>query len=282
MPELNDGSIAYLALKAAHKRYGKSPSVLQGDELKYVQSLAQHQRGVEACVLAAIEARDVVVPEASLAALMSEIRGRYPGYDEFTDDLARNGMDEAAFKTAVERELKVSAILEKVATRAVKVSEVDIELYYLYHAEQFRRPETRLARHILLTINKDYAENTREAAEARILEIAGRLVKDPSCFEEQALKYSECPTALQGGELGDLPHGKLYPELDEVLFKLPANGISAVVESPLGFHILRCDAITEAAVLSREQASPRIRALLEQKRRRACQRAWVKQLQEKA
>jgi len=278
MPEINELGVAYLALKAAHKLYGKAPSVLQTAEFKHVQSLAQHQRDLEARVLVAPEARDVVVPEATLEAAMSEIRGRYAGDDEFVEDLARNGLDEASFAAAMGRELKVEAILEKVGTRAEKVSDVDVELYYLYHPDQFRRPEIRVARHILLTINEDFAENTRATAFERIQAIATRLKKGPERFEEQALKHSECPTALQGGALGDLPRGKLYPELDEVLFNLSVKGISEVVESPLGFHILRCDAITEADVLSQQQASPHIRKLLEQKRRRVYQKSWVKQL----
>jgi hypothetical protein len=51
-----------------------------------------------------------------------------------------------------------------------------------------------------------------------------------------------------------------------------------VLESELGFHILRCDAITAASVLSLAQARPHIRRLLEQKRKRVCQQAWVRQL----
>ncbi len=97
---------------------------------------------------------------------MQEIRGRYPNEEEFADDLARNGLDETSFAAALERELKVEAILEKVGTRAESVSDMDVELYYQYHPEQFRRPETRLARHILITINDSIAENTREAAHA--------------------------------------------------------------------------------------------------------------------
>ncbi len=281
MPEIWGGGVAYLALKAAHKLYGKAPAVLQSAELAHVQSLAQHQHALEARVLVAVEARDAVVPQASLDAAMAEIRGRYDGDDAFIEDLARNGLDEASFAAAMERELKVEAILEKVGTRAEKVSDVDVELYYLYHPDQFRRPETRVARHILLTINEDFAENTRAAAFARISAIALRLKKEPERFEEQALKHSECPTALQGGTLGDLPRGKLYHELDEVLFNLPVGGTSGVIESPLGFHILRCDAITEAGVLSHQQASLHIRKLLEQKRRRVCQKAWVRQLLER-
>ena len=55
--------------------------------------------------------------------------------------------------------------------------------------------------------------------------------------------------------------------------------MSGVLESELGFHILRCDAITEACVLPQDQASTHIRKLLEQKRKREFQKAWIKQLQ---
>ena len=107
-----------------------------------------------------------MVPPSTLEAAMQEIRGRYPSEEEFLGDLASNGLDEASFAVALEREMKVEAILEKVATQAAKISDMDVELYYQYHPEQFRRPETRLARHILITINETIAENTRSAAAA--------------------------------------------------------------------------------------------------------------------
>lgn len=280
MVQVIENGAAYLVLKAAQKLFGKAPYALQQSEKAQVQKLAEHQHNLQSRVLVTAEARDVVVPKASLDAAMAEIRGRYKSNDEFVEDLARNDLDQDGFEAAMERELKVEAILEKVGTRAARVSDVDVELYYLYHPDQFRRPETRTARHILLTINQDYAENTREKSFERISAIAARLAKEPDRFEEQAMKHSECPTALQGGVLGDLPRGKLYPELEEVLFAMAENSISGVVESPLGFHILRCDAITPAQVLSQQQAREHIRRLLEQKRRRICQKAWVKQLLE--
>lgn len=276
-----ESAVAYLALKAAHKLYGKAPVGLQAAEFARVQKMARQQHQLEARVLVATEARDAVVPQASLNAAMDEIRGRYPDEEEFIVDLARNGLDESGFAAAMERELKVEAILEKVGTRADKVSDVDVELYYRYHPDQFHRPETRLARHILITVNETIAENTRTAASQRIAAIAARLAKEPLRFEEQALKHSECPTALQGGTLGELPRGKLFPELDKVLFELRAGEVSGVLESELGFHILRCDAITEAGVLSFDQAKQHIRKLMEQKRKRVCQQAWIKQLLEK-
>ena len=281
MPEVIDNSAAYLALKAAQKLYGKAPSALQPSESEHVQNMAQRQLQLESRVLATSEARDAMVPPSTLQAAMQEIRGRYPSEDEFVSDLARSGLDEAGFAIALEREMKVEAILEKVGTRAARISDMDVELYYQYHPEQFRCPETRLARHILVTINETIAENTREMARKRIDEIAARLAKEPQRFEEQALKHSECPTALDGGKLGDLPRGKLFPELDRALFELKAGEVSGVMESELGFHVLRCDVITEAGVLGYELAKQHIRKLMEQKRKRVCQQAWVKQLLEK-
>ncbi len=280
MPEVIDSGVAYLALKAAQKLYSKAPAALLHDEFERVQKMARKQHQLETRVLAAPEARDAMVPPSTLEAAMQEIRGRYPNEEDFANDLAQNGLDEASFATALERELKVEAILEKVGTQAAKVSDMDVELYYQYHPEQFRRPEIRLARHILITINDTIAENTRAEARKRIEEIAARLAKEPQRFEEQALKHSECPTALDGGKLGDLPRGKLFPELDKVLFELKAGEVSGVLESELGFHVLRCDAITEAGVLKYDQAKQHIRKLMEQKRKRVCQQEWVKHLLE--
>ena len=280
MPEVMDAGVAYLALKAAQKLYGKATDALQATEFERVQKVAQQQHQVEARVLAAPEARDAMVPPSTLAAAMQEIRGRYKNEDEFVSDLARSGLDEAGFAKALEREMKVEAIMEKVGTRAETVSEMDVDLYYQYHPEQFRRPETRLVRHILITINDSIAENTRAEAGKRIAVIQSRLAKEPQRFEEQALKHSECPTALDGGKLGDLPRGKLFPQLDKALFEMKAGEVSGVLESELGFHILRCDTITEAGILSYELAKQQIRKLLEQKRKRACQQEWVKKLLE--
>jgi peptidyl-prolyl cis-trans isomerase C len=275
---MSEQAVAYLELKAAQNLFGKPPTALEADEREHVRKMAARQFSLEARVLAAPEARDAMVPPASLAAAMEEIRKRYGDEADFHADLQHNGLDEAGFMDALERELLVEAILEKVGTRAAQVSDIDVELYYQYHPDQFRRPEMRRVHHILITLNDDLPDNTRPAAQSRIEAIAARLARDPKRFEEQAMKHSECPTALQGGELGDVPREQLYPELDAALFAMSEGEISTILESPMGLHLLRCDAITPAAVLTLKEARGPIRTLLEQRRKRVCQGAWVKQL----
>lgn len=271
-------SLAYLELKTAQSLHGKLPAELGAEEREQVARLARNQFTLEARVLRSPEALDVTVPRTTLADALAEIRGRYEGEDDYEADLARMGLTPPAYADALERELKVEAILDKVASRSAQVSDIDVELYYHYHPEQFHRPETRRARHILITVQPQMPDNTPEAARARIEAIAARLTKDPKRFEEQAAKHSECPTALQGGLLGEARRGQLYPELDDVLFRLPEGGISSILSSPMGYHLVLCEAVQEEKILPLAQVRERIREQLEQRRRRVCQQAWIKTL----
>jgi len=270
--------VAYLVLKTATSLFGKTTAALSADELARVEKLASRQLDLEARVLASPDARDVAVPEATIQAALAEVSGRYPDDEAFQTDLASNGLSVAQYAESLARELKVDAILEKVGSRSARVSDVDVDLYYQFHSDEFMRPEIRRARHILITINDDLPENGREVAGKKINEIATRLAKDPKRFEEQALKHSECPTAMHGGLLGEVVRGKLYPELEAVLFALNAQETSAVVESELGFHILRCDEVKPAGPVPLEQVRAKVREMLETRRRRICQNAWIKSL----
>lgn len=274
--------VAYLMLKTAHSLFGKRTGVLETEELRKVEHLAARQFDLETRVLATLEARNVVVPDATLAAALEEVRGRYPNHEAFRDDLASNGLSTDDYELALARELRVQAVLDKVGSRAAKVSDIDVELYYLYHPEQFRRPELRRASHILVTVNVDMVENTASAARARIDAIAQRLAKDPKRFGEQALKHSECPTAMQGGSMGEARPGQLFPALDAALFAMAPMEISPVLESPLGFHLLRCDAILPAWVMPLVDVKEIIRDRLYESRKRVCLNAWLKLSRESA
>ncbi len=273
--------LAYLILKTAHGLYHRGPRDLADEERRQVETLARRQHRLETLVLSAPEARDVVVPRATLEAAYAEIRGRYPDEVDFLDDLADNGLDPASLLESLGRELKVDAVLDKEGSRAARVSDIDVELYYHYHPEQFTRPETRRVRHILITLNEDMPENTRVRARERIDAIAARLARDPRRFEEQALKHSECPTAMNGGLLGDARRGQLYPELDALLFAMEAGEIGPVTESPMGFHILLCEHIQPAGPVPLHQVKAKIREMLESRRRQTCQKAWLKRLGER-
>ena len=178
-------------------------------------------------------------------------------------------------RQAIERDLKVEAVLEQVGAAAPAVSDTEVEIFYLQHRERFSRPEMRALRHILITINEDLPGNKREAALTRIEAIRERLAKDPDRFGEQALKHSECPTAMNGGLLGKLPRGKLYAQVEATAFALTPGELSAVVESPLGFHVVLCDGIDAERLIPFADVRERVREHLTASRRAAAQKSWI-------
>ncbi len=270
--------LRYAMLRAASELFEKPPVALAPDELAKAEKQARRELAIERKILASQEAGRVVVPAESVERAYAEIRERYEDEATFAADLANNGLDETTLRAALERQCKVESVLELVGSRSPTVSEIDIAIFYHNHMERFQQPERREAYHILVSINPDFPENTRENAEQRLKDIAERLKQKPHEFERLASRHSECPTAMQGGRLGPVPKGELYPELDAALFALKEGKISGIVESPMGFHIVWCKSVAPARTLSLQKASGQIRQVLKERYQRVCQRAWVASL----
>jgi NIMA-interacting peptidyl-prolyl cis-trans isomerase 1 len=50
------------------------------------------------------------------------------------------------------------------------------------------------------------------------------------------------PTArakAKGGSLGTFGHGQMVPAFEEAAFGLPVGGISGIVETPFGYHLIQ-------------------------------------------
>lgn len=266
---------AYHLLRASLNKFGKTPEELSEPELEAAWQQAKKGYEIERLVLSSKEAQGVILPKSSISKSLEAVKERYESEEDFFTDLEKNGLDEKKLYDALYRELLVETVLETVASKAADVSDMDVMIYYYLHKDKFTKPETREAYHILITINDEFEENQRNAAYSRLNDIRKRVIKKPSRFGEQALKHSECPTAMREGFLGNIPKGELYPELEQILFNMKEGEISEVVESPVGFHILFCKSIDAAGPVSLEQAEPKIREHLQQKRRRICQKNWL-------
>lgn len=268
-------NISYQAYKVALETFQKPMQQLDPQQSEEVLRISQRKIQIEEAVLTSPEAIKVVVPKVQIEQALDEVRKRYADAQEFINEIEALGLSEDDFYMAVARELKVEAVLEYVSADIAPVSETDVSLFYYMNLDNFSRPEIRTARHILITINEDNPENSREAAQHKIIQIQRRIEKKPSRFEEQALKHSECPTSLQGGLLGQVKPGTLYPELEKALFSLPVGQLSTIVETELGFHLIRCDEIQKAGTVPLTEISVKLKDRLEQRNRKNRQRQWL-------
>lgn len=107
----------------------------------------------------------------------------------------------------------------------------------------FRRATLRFvtASHILITYQGSMgSKQNRSKDEAR--KRATKVLKDARAgqnFAALAKKYSEGPSASKGGALGRFPRGAMVPEFDKAVFDLKPGGISDIVETPFGFHVIK-------------------------------------------
>ncbi|MFT3931113.1 MAG: nitrogen fixation protein NifM [Spongiibacteraceae bacterium] len=268
----------YLLLRIAEQRYGVQPERMSPTQRAEAERIAARQADIQRRVLASNEAIGVVVPDTEVNTALDQIRARYGGEDEFFRELTSNGLTLEQMHCALQREMKVDAVLARVSARAPAVDETEARLYYYLHPQKFEQPETRVARHILITINPTFPENKRDVALQRCEEIARRLQRKPDRFAEQAMKHSECPTALEGGLLGRIKRGTLYPELENSLFAMKEGTVSDVIESPIGFHVLYCEKIHPEGLAPLKQVLPKLCEQLNAREANREQKRWIESL----
>ncbi|MBP6581985.1 MAG: nitrogen fixation protein NifM [Chromatiaceae bacterium] len=280
--EASDALYRYHLLRAASERFQRDLGALDTRRRAEASHQAQRTLDLENLVLGSREALGVVIPPERVDNALGELRARYPDAEAFTLDMARNGLTLSSLGLALRRELVFDAILQRVGARHPPVEEIDVWLYYELHWERLTRPERRTARHILITLNEAYPENRRAAVLARIEHLADQL-RAPGMggarrFANLAEVHSECPSALEQGLLGEVERGKLYPELDAVLFRLEAGHFGGPVETELGFHLIFCEHIHAATTPAFSQVREAIRARLVARSRRDYQKAWLAEL----
>jgi peptidyl-prolyl cis-trans isomerase C len=268
----------YRLLRIAAELYGVSPSGLNNEERINIQRIAERELTMEQAVLGSKEALQVVIPALQIEEALTGVRARYPDAESFRVALQESGLSEADLRHALDRELRVVAILERVSAGVPEVCDTDVSLFYYLHLDKFRQPETRTVRHILITVNPQFPENTPAAARKRLQDIRYRLQRRPHRFAEQALKHSECPSSLQDGLIGQVPRGTLFPSLDAALFRMQAGDLSEVIESPLGLHILLCEQIHTPVTVPLSDVMLKLREKLTLRQRKNQQKKWIKSL----
>lgn len=275
MTEPTEPMLAWHLLQVAQEKFATVPAALEGEKRQQATRIARKKMQIEQAVLGSPDAAGVVLAEGMVDTALNDIRARYADAEELESAVLAAGLNEETLRAALERELRVEQVLERVSAGVAPVTDTDVRLYYYMHPEEFQRPEVRTARHILITINPDFPENMREAALRRIQQIAERIDRKPFRFAEQALKHSECPTSFNGGLLGNVVRGNLYPELEQILFALREGESSDVVESPLGFHLLLCETIQAPREMLFDEILPTLRELLDSRQRKRFQRNWL-------
>ena len=129
--------------------------------------------------------------------------------------------------------------------RTVNVSDDEVKKYYDENSAKFQGNEQRRASHILIAFGVSATPEQKQQAKAKAEEILAQIKKDPSKFEQLAVKNSQDPgSAVKGGDLGSFGHGAMVKPFEDAVFSMKVNEVSNLVESEFGYHIIKLTEIS--------------------------------------
>ena len=119
------------------------------------------------------------------------------------------------------------------------------------------------------------------AAQAKANDVLEQIRKGAS-FEDIAKKYSDGPTAAQGGDLGLFKRGQLAKELEDKTFAMKAGDISDVIRTKQGYVILKVNQHQVAGIPEMKDVLPRLQDALYYQKLQPALRAYLSKLREEA
>ena len=192
------------------------------------------------------ERRRQFVDNFILNALLAE-QGKEKGYDK-DPEIVRQ-IDDLRQRLVVQRVMRDYQ-------EAPTLTEEEIKAYYDQNQRLFSGAQIHAA-HILV---KD---------ESLAKQLRAQLDAAPDKFEELAKTNSvDTATAARGGDLGFFGQGRMVAEFERAAFALEKPGdLSAVVQTPFGFHIIKLIERKEGPPKPFEDVKERIRVAMTNQRR---------------
>ena len=223
----------------------------------------------------------VVKKEDVIEAIKDMLSGRNTTMEDFEKVLAREGTSIEAYQKEVKEHLMKVRLVRRNIRSKISVTDEEIGRYYRKHRIDYEGKEAVRIKQILIVVPNECKIKKRRELKADTEMILKRL-KEGESFEFLASKYSQGPAAGVGGDLGFVEMGKMFPGVDEVAFRLGKGEISNVIESPIGFHIIKVTDRKGAGIKSLESVREEIKDKIARVKIEKKFYEWIEELRKKS
>ncbi|HKR77166.1 MAG TPA: peptidylprolyl isomerase [Rhodanobacter sp.] len=155
--------------------------------------------------------------------------------DQLRAEVQRSGEDFGAFRQQLADQLTVQQLHQSVVHDSVSVT--DSEIDNLLASPSYKAGEVHLA-HIQISIPSGADAAAIQAAAAKA-EQAINAIKGGMDFNAAAIRYSDAPDALDGGDLGWRRMDEIPPAFADTVAGMKPGDVSAALRGPTGFHIIK-------------------------------------------
>lgn len=156
--------------------------------------------------------------------------------EKFQAEIQKEGVDWNVFKEEIRDEMLIARLRETEVDSRIQISDAEIDNYLKLRENQNK---TQLAlSHIVIRLPENPTAQDLERIEERANNVRQRLLNGEN-FSQMAAAFSDSQDALQGGKMGLRPVSQLPELYVNAAANLEVGGISAVLRSPGGFHIIQ-------------------------------------------
>lgn len=223
---------------------------------------------------------DLVVTAADVDEKAQEMAEQVGDVAKLKEMLKKQGVEEKTFRAQLKNGLRVDKLIAKITEGVPDAKEEDILAHFEAHKDEYKREERVQAQHILVKPQNDSPQAKFDAI-GKINQIRARVLAGGD-FGAEATEHSECPSGKSAaGSLGWFSRGMMVPAFDEAVFALKVGGLSEVVESPFGFHVIYKNDEEAAAEADFDDVHESIRDFLRHTARGEAVAAYVAELREK-
>jgi peptidyl-prolyl cis-trans isomerase SurA len=176
--------------------------------------------------------------------------------EQLRERLRQQGMDYGAFRNGIRDQITIERIREREVVSHIKVSDADVNDYMAkMRGGHGSTPQVNLAQ-ILVTVPEKATPAVEAERKARAEQALAR-VRNGEPFEQVAREMSEDTNKAKGGEMGSRAVDK-YPELfTKAIEGVKVGGVTTVIRSGAGFHVLKVLARGEESGLTITQTRVR-------------------------
>jgi len=219
----------------------------------------------------------------------------------------KQGVSWEDFKQNMKNQILTQKVIGEEVGGHLSMTKEEAEKFYEEHKNEMQHPEFIRLSEILITpktatpsitLAPDPAagnppaqppvdEAAKQAEDAAALAAAKAKAEDllkqlraGASFDEIAKKYSDGPSAADGGALGTFERGKLAKELEDRTFAMKSGEITDVIRVKQGYTILRVDDHQEAGVPPMKDVLPKIQDALYYQKLQPALRAYLTKLRE--
>jgi len=163
--------------------------------------------------------------------------------DSFNRQLGAMNFTPAQFDAQVLERAVCEEVVDRELKSKVNVTDEQIKKYYEENGQQFERPETIRAAHILFSTrdpgtNQELSEEKKKEKKQQMEKLLERARKDED-FAALAKEFSEDPGSKSKGGEYTFARGQMVPAFETAAFSLKTNQVSDIVTTPYGYHIIK-------------------------------------------